>query len=172
MQNRILQRPRPPCRHGTHTPVETRRRAGPAASMVSVSVERQAGYSFSMPRLRSRPSASLYVAGPFAMGYTEFYNFLFSATQAFSLKNRRSDRTSVEKARRTGSAVGRRSPGRGLKICFSIHHDCSPARAPPDQRRWRSSISKGGICPEAVLHDNGSAVRRATTEGQAAIRSR
>src|SRR5438445_12207692 len=30
------------------------------------------------------------------------------------------------------------------------------ARAPPDQRRWRSSISKGGICPEAVLHDNGS----------------
>src|ERR1700726_1529757 len=29
-----------------------------------------------MPRLRSRPPASLYVAGPFAMGYTEFYNFL------------------------------------------------------------------------------------------------
>ena len=28
-----------------------------------------------MPRLRSRPPASLYVAGPFAMGYTEFYNF-------------------------------------------------------------------------------------------------
>ncbi len=27
-------------------------------------------------RLRSRPLASLYVAGPFAMGYTEFYNFL------------------------------------------------------------------------------------------------
>src|ERR1700732_5132360 len=29
-----------------------------------------------MPRLRSGPPASLYVAGPFAMGYTEFYNFL------------------------------------------------------------------------------------------------
>src|ERR1700730_4074184 len=29
-----------------------------------------------MPRLRSRLPASLYVAGPFAMGYTEFYNFL------------------------------------------------------------------------------------------------
>src|ERR1700681_2745177 len=29
-----------------------------------------------MPRLRSRPPAALYVAGPFAMGYTEFYNFL------------------------------------------------------------------------------------------------
>src|ERR1700676_3316954 len=29
-----------------------------------------------MPSLRSRPPASLYVAGPFAMGYTEFYNFL------------------------------------------------------------------------------------------------
>src|SRR6266853_4781009 len=29
-----------------------------------------------MPRLRSRPPASLYVAGPFAQGYTEFYNFL------------------------------------------------------------------------------------------------
>ena len=28
-----------------------------------------------MPDFRSRPSASLYV-GPFAMGYTEFYNFL------------------------------------------------------------------------------------------------
>src|ERR1700741_3706068 len=29
-----------------------------------------------MARLRSRLPASLYVAGPFAMGYTEFYNFL------------------------------------------------------------------------------------------------
>ena len=29
-----------------------------------------------MPEFRSRPPASLYVAGPFAMGYTEFYNFL------------------------------------------------------------------------------------------------
>src|SRR5260370_6796136 len=29
-----------------------------------------------MSRFRSRPLASLYVAGPFAMGYTEFYNFL------------------------------------------------------------------------------------------------
>src|ERR1700738_3309775 len=29
-----------------------------------------------MPRLRSRPPASLYVAGPFAQGYIEFYNFL------------------------------------------------------------------------------------------------
>ena len=29
-----------------------------------------------MPGFRSRPPASLYVAGPFAMGYTEFYNFL------------------------------------------------------------------------------------------------
>jgi MFS family permease len=29
-----------------------------------------------MPSLRSRPPASLYVAGPFAMGYNEFYNFL------------------------------------------------------------------------------------------------
>ena len=29
-----------------------------------------------MPDFRSRPPASLYVAGPFAMGYTEFYNFL------------------------------------------------------------------------------------------------
>ena len=33
----------PPCRHGTHTPVETGRRAGPAAEMLSVSVEREAG---------------------------------------------------------------------------------------------------------------------------------
>jgi predicted MFS family arabinose efflux permease len=31
---------------------------------------------FFMSRFRSRPLASLYVAGPFAMGYTEFYNFL------------------------------------------------------------------------------------------------
>ena len=30
-----------------------------------------------MPEFRSRPPASLYVAGPFAMGYTESYNFLF-----------------------------------------------------------------------------------------------
>ena len=29
-----------------------------------------------MPSFRSRPLASLYVAGPFAQGYTEFYNFL------------------------------------------------------------------------------------------------
>src|SRR3974390_3631599 len=29
-----------------------------------------------MARFRSRLPASLYVAGPFAMGYTEFYNFL------------------------------------------------------------------------------------------------
>ena len=29
-----------------------------------------------MPSLRSRPPASLYVAGPFAQGYTEVYNFL------------------------------------------------------------------------------------------------
>src|SRR4029077_9442550 len=29
-----------------------------------------------MSGFRSRPPASLYVAGPFAMGYTEFYNFL------------------------------------------------------------------------------------------------
>ncbi len=29
-----------------------------------------------MPSFRSRPPASLYVAGPFAQGYTEFYNFL------------------------------------------------------------------------------------------------
>src|SRR5215468_7179029 len=29
-----------------------------------------------MARFRSRPPAALYVAGPFAMGYTEFYNFL------------------------------------------------------------------------------------------------
>jgi MFS family permease len=29
-----------------------------------------------MPNLRARPPASLYVAGPFAMGYNEFYNFL------------------------------------------------------------------------------------------------
>jgi hypothetical protein len=29
-----------------------------------------------MAHFRSRLSASLYVAGPFAMGYTEFYNFL------------------------------------------------------------------------------------------------
>ena len=29
-----------------------------------------------MARLRSRLPASLYIAGPFAMGYTEFYNFL------------------------------------------------------------------------------------------------
>jgi MFS family permease len=29
-----------------------------------------------MANLRSRPPASLYVAGPFAQGYTEFYNFL------------------------------------------------------------------------------------------------
>ena len=29
-----------------------------------------------MPSLRSRPPASLYVAGPFAQGYTELYNFL------------------------------------------------------------------------------------------------
>src|SRR5215831_12087047 len=29
-----------------------------------------------MARLQSRLPASLYVAGPFAMGYTEFYNFL------------------------------------------------------------------------------------------------
>src|SRR6266481_5975072 len=29
-----------------------------------------------MPRFRSLPLTSLYVAGPFAMGYTEFYNFL------------------------------------------------------------------------------------------------
>src|SRR5580704_4716457 len=31
---------------------------------------------FFMARLQSRLPASLYVAGPFAMGYTEFYNFL------------------------------------------------------------------------------------------------
>jgi hypothetical protein len=29
-----------------------------------------------MARFQSRLPASLYVAGPFAMGYTEFYNFL------------------------------------------------------------------------------------------------
>jgi MFS family permease len=29
-----------------------------------------------MPSFQSRPPGSLYVAGPFAMGYTEFYNFL------------------------------------------------------------------------------------------------
>lgn len=29
-----------------------------------------------MTRFQSRLPASLYVAGPFAMGYTEFYNFL------------------------------------------------------------------------------------------------
>jgi MFS family permease len=29
-----------------------------------------------MPNFRSRPPASLYVPGPFAQGYTEFYNFL------------------------------------------------------------------------------------------------
>jgi MFS family permease len=29
-----------------------------------------------MPSLRSRPPASLYIAGPFAQGYTEVYNFL------------------------------------------------------------------------------------------------
>jgi MFS family permease len=29
-----------------------------------------------MSRFRSRPPTSLYVAGPFAMGYTEFYNFV------------------------------------------------------------------------------------------------
>jgi len=29
-----------------------------------------------MARFKSRLPASLYVAGPFAMGYTEFYNFL------------------------------------------------------------------------------------------------
>jgi hypothetical protein len=29
-----------------------------------------------MPSLRSGPPASLYVAGPFAQGYTEVYNFL------------------------------------------------------------------------------------------------
>ena len=29
-----------------------------------------------MPRVRSRPPASLYVAGPFAQGYTQLYNFL------------------------------------------------------------------------------------------------
>jgi MFS family permease len=29
-----------------------------------------------MARFRSRPPAALYVVGPFAMGYTEFYNFL------------------------------------------------------------------------------------------------
>src|SRR5215471_17856833 len=29
-----------------------------------------------MARFRSRPPALLYVAGPFAMGYTEFYNFV------------------------------------------------------------------------------------------------
>lgn len=29
-----------------------------------------------MPNLRSGPPASLYVAGPFAQGYTEVYNFL------------------------------------------------------------------------------------------------
>ena len=31
---------------------------------------------FFMARFQSRLPASLYVAGPFAMGYTEFYNFL------------------------------------------------------------------------------------------------
>jgi len=31
---------------------------------------------FLMARFRSRPPAALYVTGPFAMGYTEFYNFL------------------------------------------------------------------------------------------------
>src|ERR1700740_693277 len=29
-----------------------------------------------MPIVRSRPPASLYVAGPFAQGYTQLYNFL------------------------------------------------------------------------------------------------
>jgi hypothetical protein len=29
-----------------------------------------------MPSFPPRPPASLYVAGPFAQGYTEFYNFL------------------------------------------------------------------------------------------------
>jgi hypothetical protein len=37
---------------------------------------RRDGLVFLMARLRSRLPASLYVAGPFAMGYTEFYNFL------------------------------------------------------------------------------------------------
>jgi hypothetical protein len=32
---RILQRPRPPCRHGTHTPVETRKRPRLGAEMLS-----------------------------------------------------------------------------------------------------------------------------------------
>jgi hypothetical protein len=44
--------------------------------MLSSFSRTQGGLAFSMPRLRSRPPASLYVAGPFAMGYTEFYNFL------------------------------------------------------------------------------------------------
>jgi hypothetical protein len=34
------------------------------------------GLVFFMARFQSRLPASLYVAGPFAMGYTEFYNFL------------------------------------------------------------------------------------------------
>jgi len=34
------------------------------------------GLVFFMAHFRSRLPASLYVAGPFAMGYTEFYNFL------------------------------------------------------------------------------------------------
>ena len=35
--------------------------------------------------MRSRPPASLYVAGPFAQGYTEVYNFLIPLLYGLSL---------------------------------------------------------------------------------------
>jgi MFS family permease len=61
-----------------------------------------------MTSLRSRPPASLYVAGPFAMGYTEFYNFLIPL---YGLSLGMS-------ASRIGMLVGARSL---LAVFLSIH---------------------------------------------------
>jgi MFS family permease len=61
-----------------------------------------------MPRLRSRPLASLYVAGPFAQGYSQFYDFLLPI-YALSLGM---------KASQIGMLVGARSV---LAVFLSIH---------------------------------------------------
>src|SRR5246127_3671272 len=66
------------------------------------------GLVFLMAPLRFRLPASLYVAGPFAMGYTEFYNFLIPL---YSLSLGMS-------ASKIGMLVGARSL---LAVFLSIH---------------------------------------------------